>query len=112
LTAATIGAKLGAAIGGGGERRRGRADRPPALVVRSAAPPGGRRCPGLQPNDRVVVRVGYARGVVGVVRAVYDWNGETLSRVDYEAFVFDEQHVYAGGDYPADGLEPAACAEA
>jgi hypothetical protein len=62
---------------------------------------------GLQPNDRVVVRVGYAQGVVGVVRAVYDWNGETLYRVDYEAFVFDAQHVYAGGDYPEDGLERA-----
>src|SRR5689334_1219748 len=47
-----------------------------------------------------------------VVRAVYDWNGQTLYRVDYDAFVFHEHHVYEGGDYPAASLEPASGADA
>jgi hypothetical protein len=49
--------------------------------------------------------------VAGVARAVYDWNGETLYRVDYDAFVLHEHNVYAGGDYPEASLEATGRAD-
>jgi hypothetical protein len=67
--------------------------------------------PGIQPNDRVVVRSGYARGVVGVVRHVYECNGETLYSVDYDEFVLHEHNAYVGGDYPEPSLEPVGRAD-
>jgi hypothetical protein len=66
----------------------------------------------LQPNDRVVVRTGYAQGAVGVVRAVDDGIGQTLYRVDYDAFVVHERHASEGGDDPAASLAPASGADA
>ena len=47
-----------------------------------------------------------------MVRAVYDWNGQTLYRVDYDAFVVHEHHASEGGDDPAASLEPARGADA
>jgi hypothetical protein len=70
-------------------------------------PAGREQVPGIQPNDRVVVRTGYAQGVIGVVRHVYDFNGERRYSVDYEAVVLHEHNAYVGGDYPEASLEPA-----